>query len=203
MPHLRLRAFVSAVAVAAILSRHFFSLHIDSITIALLLLGFLPWLAPLIKSIEIPGVGKIEMQEVKAKAEEAKGAAESAVRKVEFALANTAQKQSGVSPSDTSAGAVQAEWKSLTDEYSRLRDIMPESPVRTSIMTQTISKMIRLAPLVPEYDVSSHLQQKGPGDRLGAYAFLYVRPDPTYFFEVVDALADIEDKKFNQYWGIL
>jgi hypothetical protein len=33
----------------------------DAITAGLILLGVLPWLAPLIKSIEVPGLGKLEL----------------------------------------------------------------------------------------------------------------------------------------------
>jgi len=42
------------------------SLKLDGITLALLLFSALPWLAPLIRSVELPGGLKIELQEVKA-----------------------------------------------------------------------------------------------------------------------------------------
>jgi hypothetical protein len=41
------------------------SLGIDSITVALLVLGALPWFYPFLKSLEVPGVVKIELKDVK------------------------------------------------------------------------------------------------------------------------------------------
>jgi hypothetical protein len=37
----------------------------DAISVGLILLALVPWLAPMIASIEVPGVGKIVLQEVK------------------------------------------------------------------------------------------------------------------------------------------
>jgi hypothetical protein len=44
-------------------------LKIDAISLGLALVGVLPWLSPLIKSAEIPGLGRIEFQDVKSAAE--------------------------------------------------------------------------------------------------------------------------------------
>jgi len=38
-------------------------IKIDAATFGLLLLALIPWLAPIIKSIEIPGIGKVELQQ--------------------------------------------------------------------------------------------------------------------------------------------
>lgn len=40
------------------------ALKLDPISLALIVIAILPWLAPLFKSIEIHGVGKIEMQDI-------------------------------------------------------------------------------------------------------------------------------------------
>src|SRR5215467_14257605 len=77
----------TAAVLAAILHVVFPSAVPDAITAGFLILAFLPWLAPLIKSVEVPGVGKIELREVERKAEEAKGAALSAAQKADLALA--------------------------------------------------------------------------------------------------------------------
>ena len=53
-------------------------LPIDAVSIALLGIAFFPWLNPLIKSIELPGIGRLELKELKRQVEEASGAAESA-----------------------------------------------------------------------------------------------------------------------------
>ncbi|MEW6242946.1 MAG: hypothetical protein AB1497_01485 [Bacillota bacterium] len=48
-------------------------LNIDSVTIALLLVGALPWLLPMIKSVEIPGGWKVEFHEVSSAGEKVTG----------------------------------------------------------------------------------------------------------------------------------
>ena len=68
---------------AAILHVFFPSIVPDAITAGFLILAFVPWLAPLIKTVEVPGVGKIELREVERKAEEAKGAAVSAAQRID------------------------------------------------------------------------------------------------------------------------
>src|SRR5207249_11615303 len=45
------------------------SIKIDFVVLVLLLLAALPWLAPLVKSVELPGGLKIELQDVKEAAE--------------------------------------------------------------------------------------------------------------------------------------
>lgn len=53
------------------------SLNVDWITIALIAIAIIPWLAPLIKSIELPGVFKVEFKDLKS-------AAEKIIGKIEF-----------------------------------------------------------------------------------------------------------------------
>jgi hypothetical protein len=193
---------VSTIAVAAIVGHHVFQFQIDGVTIGFLCVGFLPWLAPLIKSVEIPGVGKIEMQEVRTQAEQARGAAESAMQKVELALANVAPRTPNEARSDISAETAALEWQNCAEEYNRLRDRLPSGSYRTSLMTQVVSRMLGLAPLLTKYDAASELKQKDRGRRLGAYAFLYARPEPKYLQDLVSSVTQIEDKPFGQYWGI-
>jgi hypothetical protein len=64
--HLALKITISAISIVFILVRLLFpNLQVDAITLGLLVLAILPWLSPLIKSAEVPGVGKIEFQDVK------------------------------------------------------------------------------------------------------------------------------------------
>ena len=62
--HKRLRIAISIVGVV------FASVHIiwptvkvDEITVALTVLSLLPWLQPIFKSVDLPGLGKVEMQD--------------------------------------------------------------------------------------------------------------------------------------------
>lgn len=50
------------------------SLAIDAITLALIVIAILPWIAPLIKSLELPGGWKVEFQELQKAASRAESA---------------------------------------------------------------------------------------------------------------------------------
>ena len=61
----RLRQVVSLGALLLALAHIVFPvLAIDAITLALIVIAILPWLAPLVKSLELPGGWKVEFQEL-------------------------------------------------------------------------------------------------------------------------------------------
>lgn len=61
----RVRRVVTLVALGLALAHLLFpSLAIDAITLGLLAVAIVPWLAPLIKSLELPGGWKVELQEM-------------------------------------------------------------------------------------------------------------------------------------------
>lgn len=71
----RVQVTITAVAVA-IATVHLIwpDLRIDAVTLVLLIVAMVPWLAPLFKSVELPGGRKVEFQDlerVRAEAEEA------------------------------------------------------------------------------------------------------------------------------------
>ncbi len=70
---LKLAITVGAISAAAV---HVIWPHlaIDAITLGLVVVALLPWLAPLVKSVELPGGLKVELQEVKDAAERVKNA---------------------------------------------------------------------------------------------------------------------------------
>lgn len=64
--HMTTKIAISAVcAVVAVAHLVFPQISIDLITLALLVAGIAPWLAPVVKSVEMPGGFKIELQDVK------------------------------------------------------------------------------------------------------------------------------------------
>lgn len=74
-PFKRLREAVTLGALAIALIHVLWpSLAIDAITLGLLVIAVLPWLAPLVKSLELPGGWKIELQELKEATDRAKDA---------------------------------------------------------------------------------------------------------------------------------
>lgn len=71
MPGKRLRLFITAAALLVALGHLIFpSITIDFVTIALLVIAVLPWLAPIVKSVELPGGFKIQLQDMKEAARE-------------------------------------------------------------------------------------------------------------------------------------
>ena len=71
---------ISAGALVALALHKREAVKLDTTTLVLLGLVVLPWMVSLIKSIELPGGYKLELQELKSKVREASGAAEDAGR---------------------------------------------------------------------------------------------------------------------------
>jgi hypothetical protein len=192
---------ITAVALMIVILHNVFpQLKIDGITFGLLILAAVPWLAPLIKSIELPGIGKIELQELKRQAEEARGAAISASQKAELALAGTTTStRTDATPSLTPADDRILE---LAKEYNNIRATQSSGPSRTSAMVGIVSRMIAAANKLQNFDVERWLKDNDRGKRLSAYAYLYTRPDYSQLANLIDSVIRIEDKPFGQYWGI-
>lgn len=75
IPLMRLRQVVSLGALLLALSHIIWpQLAIDAIALALIVIAILPWLAPLIKSLELPGGWKVEFQELQKAASRAESA---------------------------------------------------------------------------------------------------------------------------------
>jgi hypothetical protein len=192
---------ITTVALMIVILHNVFpQLKIDGITFGLLILAALPWLAPLIKSIELPGIGKIELQEIKRQAEEARGAAISASQKAELALAGTTT----ATKTEVTRSLISAEDRilELAEEYNNIRETQPSGPYRTSAMIGIVSRMIAAANRLQNFDVEKWLKDNDRGKRLSAYAYLYTRPDYSQLGTLIDSVSRIEDKPFGQYWGI-
>ena len=67
-----LRSLVTLVALLLALSHLIWpTLAIDTVTLVLLVIAIIPWLAPLFKSLEFPGGWKVEFQELQKAAQRA------------------------------------------------------------------------------------------------------------------------------------
>lgn len=173
----------------------------DAITAALLLLAALPWLAPIIKTIEVTGVGKIELRELQRTAQEALGAAASAAQKGDLALAGGLS--APMAKQEMIAGTELSDVWSLALAYDRIRETQRSGPSRISAMTAVVRKMIDASSSLAIPEVKNALQDRDPGRRLVAYAFLYTRPEPALLDDLIRSALELEDKPFGQYWGIL
>jgi len=71
MPGKTLRLSITVAALLVAVAHLIFpSVTIDFVTVVLLLIAVLPWVAPIVKSVELPGGFKIQLQDVKEAAKE-------------------------------------------------------------------------------------------------------------------------------------
>jgi hypothetical protein len=200
--HWYLRVLLTLVAIAVAVGHGIWpGVRIDGITLGLIVLAVVPWLAPIIKSIELPGVGKIELQEMKAQVEELRGQTASASQKADTALASKAPPVLDVSQTAESFSPEQR-FLTLAAKYDRVRRTQKPGALRTGAMTEIVAEMIAAAPSVPSATVVPFLMEDDDGKRLFAYAHSYASPQPQVLRQLVRSVTEKEDKPFGQYWGI-
>jgi hypothetical protein len=180
----------------------------------------LPWLTSVIKSLELPGGFKIELQEAKAKAEEAIRTAVEAQ-----SVAESAQTRARISETITrtasDAGTAAQPGQLLTkeqalplasalvEEYLQIRKDNKPGPSRTQLTESKMIEMITLAKQWPDFEWQKNLDNSDKGWRLFSYA--YVMAHPT--FNKLDAVAEsawtfrdqrksTDNRPFGEYWSI-
>ena len=198
--HLRMLVTFGAIVVA-ITHAVWPNIKIDGVTLGLVGLSLLPWLAPIIKSVELPGVGKIELQEVKDQVEELRGETASASQKASTALATRTIFASSAMPLATPPLSEQR-ILSLAAKYNEIRKSQTPGGLRTGAMTEIVGEMIDLAPSIPSTTALPLLSESDAGKRLFAYAYIYALPKPEVLSALVQSVTQLENKPFGQYWGI-
>lgn len=186
-----LKICVTASALVLSAVHQWTPLKLDTPTTVLLVVAVLPWLQPLVKSVELLGV-KLELQDLQEKIAVASGAAESA--KQQAFLAQSAVESTGA----VNVGSLTA----LADEYDRIRDTQTPGDARTLAMTAVVHKIIELAPQSQDFNLMKALTDRRRGIRLVAYALLYAAPKPDHLAALIQSVTTIEDKPFGQYWGL-
>jgi hypothetical protein len=175
---------------------------VDAVTLGLVVVAVVPWLAPIVKSVELPGGFKFELKEVERKVEELKGATESASRKAETALSFSGMSATTRQAAFPKNAVSEPEVLELAAQYNEIRRTQASGWSRTQAMADLFGEMISAAAALPHYDISAGLADGDRGKRLFAYAFLYARLDFTKLNELVHSITSVEDKAFGQYWGI-
>ena len=196
--HLK-KTLISVIAVALIL------VHVklpafrgDSFEIAMVILGVLPWLQGVFKTIEVAGVGKVELQELKEKVD---GAVES--------LEQTTEAASGVLFPERDKYFLVAGYTpvgkllELSKDYVEIRKRLKAGTERTSEMSNIFGKMVAVCSEIKDLPVDDYISSPDQGRRLAGYAYLYAKPDPRMLDSLVTTLTSgIENKPFGQYWAI-
>jgi hypothetical protein len=177
---------------------------VDAIVIALLIIGLLPWIGSLIESLKY-GDLEIKLRKAEAKAEEAKGAAESARL---LAISQTETAAHGESDGAKTfiapaAGKEMAQMELLAQAYAQIRKTNPPGDFRTALMTEIMSRMRALAPHVGKESILPWLEDADHARRLAAYAFLHVKPDFTEVDRLLSSVGNPDNPPFAQYWGIM
>ena len=171
-------------------------LNIDLVTLGLFIVALLPWLQPIVRSIEITGLGKVELQEFESRLANVEGATKSTERKVELATAE--RKTAALTPEEAAT-----QFSDLAAEYNHIRANHKPGDARTALMTSVVRRLIDVAPMLADYDLDSALISEDRGQRLGGYAYLYALPDFNYVTPLTECLTQREDKPFGQFWAIL
>lgn len=192
-----LRWMITIFAIVVLLIRVVFpNLTIDAVSLGLIILALAPWLSPIIKSIEIAGVGKIELQELKSQVEQLHSAVLIANLQADLATAHAIkQDQPG------SDYLPKQRLSELAKKYVETRKTMKSGPERTTLMGRIFSEMVLQAINIIDFNFDDLLNDKDAGNRLSAYAYLFAKP-PIGKLETVLNSVLVEAKPFNQYWGI-
>jgi hypothetical protein len=196
-----LRIVIPIVAIVA-LTVHLShpALALDSFSLGAIVLGLLPWLGAIIKSIELPGGAKFELQALEQKIDTARGAAESADQKADLALAARA---TGITMgAESQPDKPQSTLASLSERYNKVRASLKPGDERTIEMTAIVNQMIAAARRERPTDLLELLRSPDRGQRLAGYAAAYADSDPRVLSELVASVTRREDKPFGQYWGL-
>ncbi len=192
-----LRWLITIVAILVIIIRILFpDLSIDAVFLGLIILALAPWLSPIFKSIEITGIGKIELQELKSQVEQLQGAVQSANLKADLATEN-------VVPKDDARGdsLPKQRLSELAKNYVEIRKNLRSGSERTAQMGRIFSEMVLQANKIENLNIDELLVDSDPGNRLSAYAYLFAKPSVLRLDAILNSVM-VETKPFNQYWGI-
>jgi hypothetical protein len=196
-------AFTAIALAAAVVHVRWPFIIPDAITVAFMIIACVPWVDRWVKSVEMPGLGKIELrvQEAISTAQTALGTARSAER-----LAEVAAPASPINWTSEINHLLGLDGlKALAYEYDQLRGVMPDrSRPRTAAMTAIVKRMIELASKteLDQTTIASYLGATDPGLRLLGYALSYTHPDGELVDSLVNSATHEDDQAFLAYWGL-
>ena len=194
---------VTIAALTAVLIHHFWpGFRADAFTGTFLLVAVLPWLAPILKTIKLPGGLEVELRELQEQLDETKGAVKSAAIQAQAGAAAL------VSPGQTQmVGSVdkapsRESLLALGAEYEQVRDSIASSSARTAAMTRVLVQMFKQADSIHGLDIEPLLLGGGRGGRLAGIAYAHQHPSPDRAEALVTMLLRREDTPFGQYWAL-
>jgi hypothetical protein len=193
--------WLTGIGILGLLLRQFVpGFTADTFTIACLLIAAAPWLAELFESIKI---GDIELKTLQKEVAEARGAAESAMRQSDLAVAQTQPtpaRQEAVEGPRAEVGA--DDLAQLAARYEKIRADHPSGRERTVLMTALVGEILTAVTERPDLDPRPFLESRIGGERLVGYVFAHAHPRRVAAPLVLDALTTRENKPFGQYWAL-
>src|SRR4051812_34949343 len=156
---------------------------IDALGAGLLVVVALPWLRGIIKSVEIPGFAKMELQETKEVALLAKGTAESTQRQLDAFLPNVGRDEPENREASSGGGHAQ-----LATDYNRIREKERSGEERTKRMDELFHRMVRMSADATPQEICAWLESDDRGSRLLGYAASYASPDEAPINELIDSI---------------
>lgn len=197
----RIQIVVSAVATAAVVIHHVWpGFRADAFTGTFLVVAVLPWLAPILKTIKLPGGLEVELRELREDLDETKGAVKSAAIQAQVGAAVIAPPAAGPLQRGEPAAESPDRLRMLGAEYERVRDSMPSGTLRTEAMTRVLAEMFRTASAIRELDIRPLITSASRGDRLAGIAYAHEHASPDLAEPLVAALSGAEDTPYGQYW---
>jgi hypothetical protein len=221
-----LAAIITVVAALAALTHIIWpELKIDSITVALLVVAFFPWLGFLVSRLKlgnfetefrewareevkeqfdakvVPNLRDTEerVDQVEQRIDDVDNAVEEAAG---FAEVRQHEGEPSMSEDGRSNLDPSDELSELVRQYNDVRANEPPGFERTTHMTRIANEMSRVAPEVVDFQWLQNLESGDRGWRLAAYAYLFAEPRPDGAKPLVRSITKIEDKPFGQYWGL-
>jgi hypothetical protein len=209
----RLAVTVCALAVAAVhLMRP--TAKIDGVLLGLLAVAVVPWLGSVFESVEGGGMKVTyqklerdlestredlqatqgELQVTKGELQVTQGAVESTRHRAEFIESKGVP---GIAP-----GSPVQEMRQLVSEYDRIRREMTSGPQRTRKMTDVVRHLTLLASSLDDIDWPAYLRSPDGGERIAAYSYYFVSPDPQAARDLTYALTNVDGTPFGQFWAI-
>jgi hypothetical protein len=207
-----LRIVVTIIALAAAVAHRYWPWFgtRDHFEIIALIVAVLPWASAIFKSVDIPGVGKFELQELKRQVAKNEGRILTIKEEVRGAVQSLEQRTDAIlQPVDVAASRQQGlrspaeEFGSLGRQYVEIRLKTQPGKEKTAQMSRIFGQMLSVAVSVENFDVVKALASDDAGERLQAYAFLYSKPTFSYLERLVATVTSgLEPWPFGQYWAI-
>jgi hypothetical protein len=196
-----LQFLVTAVALLVVVTHHVWpAFHADAFSGTFLLVAGLPWLAPLLKSIKLPGGLEVELREMREDLDQTKGAVISATIQAQVGAAALSAPARAEVAANTGGSFSRESLVALGARYEQVRDSMPSGSMRTEAMTRVLAAMFEQAQAIPNLDVQPLLASASRGTRLAGIAYAHEHPSSERAEVLVKALLDQEDTPFGQYW---